>query len=124
VIKSKVFATAIHSTPITFGSYLSLENHCSLAFRRHTLKAIVAGDTESASKQPNSNYQEVPFYRKQSFFWLMWVVFSPVAIGVLITGDVYYCKKGEVKAFGMANRIVAGIIGIVWLVAIASSAFK
>ena len=77
----------------------------------------------SASTQPYSSYQEVPYYRKQWFFWLMWFVFSPVAIGILITGDVYYSKKGEVKAFGMANRIVAGIIGAVWLVmAIASIA--
>ena len=37
---------------------------------------------------------------------------SPVAIGILLFGDIYYQKKGEVKSFGLLNRIVAGIIAI------------
>jgi hypothetical protein len=34
---------------------------------------------------------------------------------ILITGDVYYPKRGEIKSFGIANRVVAGIIGLVWI---------
>ena len=37
---------------------------------------------------------------------------SPVAIGILLFGDIYYQKKGDVKSFGLLNRIVAGIIAI------------
>ncbi|MEX2275462.1 MAG: hypothetical protein WEA10_07890 [Actinomycetota bacterium] len=32
-----------------------------------------------------------------------------------MTGDVYYKKLGEVRAFGVANRIVAGLLGLLWL---------
>ena len=35
-------------------------------------------------------------------------------IGVLVTGDVYYVKKREVRAFGKAHRIVAGLISLIW----------
>ncbi len=61
------------------------------------------------------SYAEVPYYRKQWFFWLMYFTISPIAIAVLLFGDVYYQRKGRVKSFGMANRIVAGLIGIVIL---------
>jgi Na+/glutamate symporter len=64
---------------------------------------------------PYSTYAEVPYYRKQWFFWLMYFVMPPVAIALLLFGDVYYQKKGEVKSFGIANRIVAGMIAAFWL---------
>ncbi|HYK82206.1 MAG TPA: hypothetical protein VEU55_03610 [Gemmatimonadales bacterium] len=67
---------------------------------------------------PYATYDEVPALRKQWFFWLTWFAFPPIAIGLLWTGDVYYWKKGEVRAFGMANRIVAGLIALLWLAAI------
>ena len=59
-----------------------------------------------------SSYQEVPYYRKQWFFWVMYFVplLNVVAIGLLLFGDIYYQSKGEVKSFGAANRVVAGIL--------------
>ncbi|MGO8756438.1 MAG: hypothetical protein ACLQHK_14585 [Gallionellaceae bacterium] len=57
-----------------------------------------------------SSYDQVPYYRKQWFFWLMYFTISPIALGILLSGDVYYQKKGEVKPFGLTNRIVAGLI--------------
>ena len=47
-------------------------------------------------KQQYNDYGEVPYYRKQWFFWLMCLLFSPIAIGLLLTGDVYYKRRGEV----------------------------
>lgn len=58
------------------------------------------------------SYDEVPLYRKQWFFWLMYLTLQGVAIGILISGDVYYPKNGEVKSFGLANRIAAGVIAV------------
>ncbi len=67
---------------------------------------------------PYSNYTDVPVYRRQWFFWLMYLIITPVGILILLTGDVYYTKRGVVKSFGVANRIVAGIIAAIWLYAI------
>ncbi len=61
---------------------------------------------------PYATYDQVPTHRKQWFFWLTWFLLAPAAIAILITGDVYYPKKGEVRAFGPANRIVAILIGL------------
>ncbi len=64
---------------------------------------------------PYTTYAEVPYYRKQSFFWLTYLLFAPIALALLISGDIYYQKKGEVKSFGTANRIVASLIALFWL---------
>jgi len=69
----------------------------------------------SSTDQPYSSYDLVPFYRKQWFFWLMYFTLSPIAIGILLFGDVYYQKQGVVKSFGVANRVVAGVIAIAFL---------
>ncbi len=66
----------------------------------------------SKDSQVYSSYDQVPFHRKQWFFWLMYFTISPIAIGILLFGDVYYQKKGAIKSFGLANRIVAGIIAL------------
>lgn len=69
----------------------------------------------SQTSELYSDYDEVPLYRRQWFFWLIYCTLSPVAIGILLSGDVYYLKEGRVKSFGMANRIVAGIVGVLIL---------
>lgn len=61
------------------------------------------------------NYAEVPFYRRQWFFWLMFFLFQPVAIALLTFGDIYYTSGGKVKNFGLANRVVAWILGVVFM---------
>lgn len=58
-----------------------------------------------------NDYSEVPWHSKQWFFWVMYFTVTPVAIGILLFGNVYYRKKGKVVPFGIANKIVAGIIG-------------
>ena len=67
------------------------------------------------ASQLYSSYDQVPFYRRQWFFWLMYITITPIAITILLLGDVYYKKRGKVKSFGMANRIVAGLIALVLL---------
>jgi len=73
------------------------------------------GRTMSDASQKYSTYDEVPQYRKQLAFWLMFVLIPPIALGVLLFGDVYYQKKGEVKSFGVVNRVVAAILSIPWI---------
>lgn len=61
------------------------------------------------------SYDQVPYYRKQWFFWSLYFIFSPIAIGILLSGDVYYPRRGKVQSFGVANRIVAGILAVLIL---------
>lgn len=61
------------------------------------------------------NYTDVPLYRRQWFFWLTYFLIAPVGLAILIFGDIYYVKKGRVVAFGIANRIVAGILALVFI---------
>jgi len=69
-----------------------------------------------ATTTPYTTYDQVPTHRKQWFFWLTWFLLAPLAIVILITGEVYYPKKGEVRAFGTANRIVAMLVGLLWVI--------
>jgi hypothetical protein len=69
--------------------------------------------TVVTGRPPYAAYSEVPFYRKQWFFWVMYFTITPVALGILIFGEVYYQKKGKIKKFGLANKIVAGILGVI-----------
>lgn len=64
------------------------------------------------------NYGQVPFYRRQWFFWIVFVFAWPIAVMILISGDVFYPKKGEIKAFGPINRIVAGVLLVIWTLSI------
>ncbi len=64
------------------------------------------------AKQYNS-YGDVPFYFKQWFFWIMYFfICPPLALFILVFGNVYYKKNGYVEAFGIMNKIVAFFIGI------------
>lgn len=60
---------------------------------------------------PNyQNYGHIPFYKKQGFFWAVYFLLPPVALIILVFGDIYYLKKGIVKKFGLINRLVAILI--------------
>src|SRR5690554_776447 len=83
--------------------------HCSCS--NNVLKGKHMGDASHLY----SSYDQVPFYRRQWFFWLMYITITPIAITILLLGDVYYKKRGKVKSFGIANRIVAGLIALVIL---------
>jgi len=61
-------------------------------------------------------YDEVPFFRKQWFFWLSWFIFAPVALVILFSGDVYYRKKEEVVSFGTANKVVGALFCLIWII--------
>ncbi len=62
-----------------------------------------------------ATYSDVPFYRRQWFFWIMYFTLTPIALGILLFGDIYYPKRGEILGFGIANRIVAGILAVFFL---------
>ena len=59
-----------------------------------------------------NSYSDVPFYRRQWFFWVMFFTIQPIAIIILMTGNVYFVKNEEVVPFSFANRIVAGLFAV------------
>jgi len=67
------------------------------------------------SNERYQTYDQVPFYNKQWFFWIMYFTLTPVALGILIFSNVYYKKKGQVVKFGLANKIVAGLIALLFI---------
>src|SRR5712692_1877137 len=89
--------------------------------RRLTQMTAARGPVVGVVSSSYDRYADAPFYRRQWFFWTMWVFFAPVAIALLVTGDVYYVKNGKVRAFGKANRIVAGFFALIWLAGIVNA---
>ena len=71
-----------------------------------------------ANQTKYKTYSEVPYYRKQWFFWMTYLIIPVISLVLLILGDVYYQGKDGVKSFGVVNRIVAGIIAVVYIVKI------
>ena len=82
------------------------------------LAAAASAPVESMKSNKYTNYSEVPYYFKQWFFWIMYLTVTPVALGILILGNVYYEKDGEVRSFSVANKVVAGILGAYWVISI------
>jgi len=71
--------------------------------------------TQSSTASKYATYSDVPVYRRQWFFWLFWLIFAPIALGILLSGNVYYVKKGVVVPFGIANKILGVLISLVWI---------
>jgi hypothetical protein len=74
-----------------------------------------------ANQTKYKTYSEVPYYRKQWFFWVTYLIIPVIPLVLLLIGDIYYEGKDGVKSFGIGNRIVAGIIAVVYMVKIIPS---
>ena len=66
----------------------------------------------NSCKISNNLCDQVPFYQKQWFFWTMYILLPPVCIAILLFGDVYYQRKGEVKAYRLGTKILVGILTV------------
>ena len=66
--------------------------------------------------QTYTDYNQVPYYSKHWFFWLMFFTLTPVAIGLVLFSEVYYQKNGQVLAFGKANKFMAVWLCVAWIV--------
>lgn len=62
-----------------------------------------------------SSYDQVPWFRKNWFAIVSWLIFSPAFIVVALTGDIYYQKKGELKTYGKMTKIVFSILGVLYI---------
>lgn len=71
--------------------------------------------TSAVEGSSYASYEEVPTHRRQWCFWLLWFLFAPAALVILLSGDVYYLRGGTIRSFGLANRIVAGVLGLLYI---------
>ncbi|MCK7592284.1 hypothetical protein [Pseudomarimonas salicorniae] len=56
------------------------------------------------------HYDAVPAWRQQWFFWICLFILPPLALLVLLTGDVYYRAGAEVRRFGALNRLIGILV--------------
>jgi TPR repeat protein len=72
-------------------------------FKEDGEKCVLVKPTSSKIK----NYSEILFYQKQGFFWFTYFLIPPIALLLLIFSDIYYLRKGILKKFGIANKVLA-----------------
>jgi hypothetical protein len=68
--------------------------------------------TSSGVNEKYTDYSQVPWFRKNWFAILCFFIFTPALFLVLVTGDVYYKKKGQLTTYGK----VAKNFSLVWCV--------
>ena len=67
------------------------------------------------SKMRYEHYVDVPWYRQQWIFWVLYFTLPIVALGILVFGDVYFERGGKLRSFGLVNRVFAGAISA-WVI--------
>ena len=73
--------------------------------------------TSSQGKTSFSSYDQVPWYRKNWFAIVCFFIFPLGLLAVLFIGDVYYERKGELKAYSKGTKIFLIIWGILFIAA-------
>ena len=52
-----------------------------------------------------TSYEMVPWHHKNWFAITLFLLFAPALLAVLLTGDIYYTKKSELKTYGKGAKI-------------------
>lgn len=74
--------------------------------------------TPEKGKVIYTSYDQVPWYRKEWFTWLCFFICTPALAVLLLTGESYYTRKGQLKTVSKGLKIFFIIAGIVWLLQI------
>ena len=59
-----------------------------------------------------TSYDQIPWYRKNWFAVLSIVLFPPALLPVLLTGDTYYFRKGEIKCYSRLAKVFLLLWGL------------
>lgn len=57
-----------------------------------------------------TEYSQVPWFRRNGFVFLAWVLCWPVAVAIFWTGEVYYRRGGQLKTYGKGAKIALTVI--------------
>lgn len=72
------------------------------------LTSVGAGSASSptaSSKPIYTDYSQVPWFRKNWFAILCVFILIPALFFILVTGDIFYEKKGQLKKYGKGAKI-------------------
>lgn len=71
-----------------------------------------------------TSYEMVPWHHKNWFAIASALLFAPVLLAVLLTGDIYYTKKSELKTYSKSARIFLIIWSVLFTLQLVSSVGK
>ena len=57
-----------------------------------------------------SSYQQVPWFRKSWFILVGFLVFAPVTLYSLFSGNIYYEKKGQLVTYSKVVKIITIVL--------------
>ena len=82
--------------------------------------------TTSAAKGPvtYTDYSQVPWHRKNWFAILSWLIFFPVVLYLIVTGDIYYEKNGVLKTYSRGSKQFLAVAGVIYFIEGVSSLMK
>jgi uncharacterized membrane protein YvbJ len=84
---------------------------------------LAASTATTVSADAYTEYSQVPWYRQNWFFILSCLIFAPVGVSLILSGDVYYMKNKQLKTYGKGYKIGASIYGLLWLLWIFSKMY-
>lgn len=75
-----------------------------------------APQTTARGKTTYSSYGEVPWYRKNWFAFVCFFFFFPGLWIMMLSGDIYYQQKGQLKTYPTSSKVILWILSIsyVW----------
>ena len=63
-----------------------------------------------------TSYEMVPWHHKNWFAIVSGLIFAPALLLVLLTGDVYYTRKSELKKYSKVTKnvliVIAGVMSL------------
>jgi hypothetical protein len=66
-----------------------------------------------------STYEEVPWFRRSFVVFLLLLILWPASLIIILTGDVYYVQKGELKTRGKAAKAI--MLTLIAIIAVISA---
>lgn len=88
---------------------------CGKEIHQTALACPSCGAPQGTTKSGTNNvvyasYDQVPWFRKSWFILVGFLVFAPVTLYSLFTGDIYYQKNGQLVTYSKGVKIVTIVL--------------
>ncbi len=68
-----------------------------------------------------TSYEQVPWFRKSWFIVLGFIIFPPVTLYSLFSGDIYYQKNGQLVTYSKTVKLAAIILCLMMSMSVVAS---